>query len=114
MNDDWHPQAGDLLWVDLSPTSGTEQSGRRPVLVISSDPFNQTTNRVIVLPTTSRMRGWATEVSYETDDSISGVILCDQIRTIDWRARFARKAGRVRDNTLLDVRRKLAIIIGAD
>lgn len=112
MNDDWHPQPGDLLWVELGPTSGTEQSGRRPVLVISIDPFNITTNRVIVLPTTSTVRGWATEVEYETDEALSGVILCDQIRTIDWRARSAKKAGRVKRETLAYVRGKIAIIIG--
>jgi mRNA-degrading endonuclease toxin of MazEF toxin-antitoxin module len=80
--------------------------------VVSIDPFNATTNRVVVLPTSSRVRGWATEIPYQAGDNLTGVILCDQVRTIDWRVRFAKKAGSVDLTILADVRAKLALIMG--
>jgi mRNA interferase MazF len=112
MNDVWTPEAGDFLWADLDPTLGTEQAGRRPVLVVSVEKFNATTKRIVVLPTSSRARGWITEVPLVGTNEISGVVLCDQIRTIDWRARSAKRAGHTNPERLIAVRAKLAIILG--
>lgn len=109
---DWTPQSGDLIWVDLSPTAGSEQAGRRPALVVSDSEFNASTGRAVVVPITSRVRGFKLEVSLPIDAPISGVALPDQVRTIDWRARFAKPAGTVPPTILEDARAKLAALIG--
>jgi mRNA interferase MazF len=108
----WTPEAGDLIWVDLSPTAGTEQTGRRTALVVSGSYFNGLMGRAVVLPITSKARGFQFEVALGHDEDISGVVLPDQIRTIDWRARYAKPAGKVSSDVLDDARAKLAALIG--
>jgi mRNA-degrading endonuclease toxin of MazEF toxin-antitoxin module len=86
---------GDIYLVSLDPTHGHEQQGRRPVIVVSPDAFNQLTKLPIVLPITSgghfaRMAGFAVSLS-ESGTKTSGIIRCDQPRTLDIKARGARK-----------------------
>lgn len=114
MNDaaDWTPDAGDLIWVDLSPTAGTEQSGRRPALVLSSAQFNRQSGRAVVLPVTSRLRDFPFQVALPPDAPITGAAMADQVRTIDWRARFAKLGGTVDDALLSEARSKAAMVMG--
>ncbi len=111
---DWAPRAGNLIWIEFAPTVGTEQRGRRPALVLSDGEINPLTGRAIILPITSRVRGDPFETSLPIDAPISGVVLCDQVRTIDWRARFAKPAGAAHPDTLADARAKLKALIGAE
>ncbi len=83
MTDD-APEAGDLIWLDFSPTSGTEQSGRRPALVISEGTFNRASGRAVVLPVTARQKGFPFEIALPLDEKVAGAALADQVRTIDW------------------------------
>jgi mRNA interferase MazF len=106
------PEAGDLVWIDVSPTSGTEQSGRRPALVISDGMFNRASGRAVVLPVTARQKGFPFEIALPPDDKIAGAALADQVRTIDWRARYAKKAGAVEGPLLAEARAKVCRIIG--
>ena len=110
---DWTPEAGDLIWAELSPTAGTEQAGHRPALVLSGAHFNAVTGRAVILPITSRARGFLFEVPLPADSAVAGVILPDQVRTIDWRARFAKPAGVVSADVLESARAKLGALIGA-
>jgi mRNA interferase MazF len=109
---DWVPQPGDLVWVDFSPISGTEQAGRRPALVLSDAAFNESSGRAVVLPVTSRMRRRVFDVALPEGSPIDGAILADQVRTIDWRARFAKLGGTVSPAILDEARAKLAALIG--
>jgi mRNA interferase MazF len=110
---DWTPDAGDLIWVDFSPTAGAEQTGRRPALVLSSAEFNRMSGRAVVLPITSRHRDFPFQVALPTDAPIAGAAMADQVRTIDWKARFAKLAGSVDQTLLGDARSKVAAVIGA-
>jgi mRNA interferase MazF len=83
------PDRGDLIWLSFSPQSGHEQVGRRPGLVLSPAAYNARTGLALVCPITSRVKGYAFEVALPTSLPISGVVLADQVRSLDWRARQA-------------------------
>jgi mRNA interferase ChpB len=87
-------ERGDIYLVALDPTAGHERQGRRPVLVVSATPFNRVTKLPVVLPITSggsfaRTAGFAVSLA-GAGTQTTGVIRCDQPRTLDLRARRAR------------------------
>ncbi len=108
------PKPGDLVWIDFTPTVGTEQSGRRPALVVSDAGYNVVSGRALVMPITSRIRNWPFEVLLPQDSAIAGAVLVDQIRCIDWRARPTRPAGAAPRGVLEEARGKLAALTGLD
>lgn len=108
------PLPGDVIWLDFSPTAGTEQSGRRPALVISDGAYNAATGRALVAPITSRVRGWPFEVALPSGSPVEGVVLADQVRVIDWRARNASSAGAAHGAVLAETRAKLSALAGLD
>lgn len=83
------PDCGDIVWLTFNPQSGHEQSGRRPALVISPLVYNGKTNLAIFCPITSQVKDYPFEVKLSEDLEISGVILSDQIKNLDWKAREA-------------------------
>lgn len=89
------PERGDIVWISLSPTSGHEQRGRRPALVLSPAFYNEQNETAIICPITSKQKGHPFEVLVKVN-KISGVVLSDQIRIVDWKARkasFVARAG---------------------
>ncbi len=80
------PKQGEIIWIDFDPQSGHEQAGRRPALVISQTAYNQRIGRAFVCPITSKVKGYPFEVPVQTA-SISGVVLSDHIKNLDWKAR---------------------------
>ena len=97
---------------DYTPTVGTEQSGRRPALVISDQAFNDTSGRALLAPITSCARGWPFEVALPAGSVVAGAVIVDQIRIVDWRARHAKIAGAAPAAVLDDATAKLAALIG--
>ena len=83
------PDRGDIVWLSFSPQSGHEQSGRRPALVISPQEYNEKTNMALFCPITSQVKGYPFEVKLPDNLEISGVILSDQIKSLDWKTRKA-------------------------
>lgn len=84
------PERGDLSWVRFDPVVGHRQGGHRPAFVLSPRTYNQRTGLALVCPVTTKARGYAFEVALPDDSPISGVVVADQIRTIDWKARAPR------------------------
>lgn len=87
---------GEIWHVDLDPTSGREQRGRRYVMIVSPDRFNTVTGTAIVAPitsggTASRMKGFAVSLT-GAGTNATGVVMCDQLRTVDLRARSGRRS----------------------
>ena len=80
------PAQGEIIWIDFDPQSGHEQSGRRPALVVSKTAYNQRLGRAFVCPITSKVKGYPLEVPIQTK-SVSGVVLSDHLKNIDWQAR---------------------------
>jgi mRNA interferase MazF len=84
------PDRGDLIWLDLEPQSGHEQKGLRPALVLSPKSYNQKTSLAILCPITNKEKGYPFEVKLPQNLPVNGVILSDQIKSLDWNARNAK------------------------
>ena len=84
------PDRGDIVWLTFDPQTGHEQSGRRPALVISPRAYNAKANLALFCPITSRIKGHPFEVTLPPDGKITGAVLSDQIKNLDWRMRDAK------------------------
>ena len=83
------PERGDLIWLSFTPQSGREQAGRRPALVVSPSTYNSKVGLALVCPITSRVKGYPFEVALPEVGPVPGVVLADQLRSLDWRSREA-------------------------
>ncbi|NOQ46646.1 MAG: mRNA-degrading endonuclease [Desulfobulbaceae bacterium] len=91
------PKRGDVVWTNLDPAAGHEQTGKRPALVLSPTSFNRKIMLAMVAPITSRVRGHGFEVP-PNGKKVEGVALCQQVKMIDFTERgvqFAEKAPEV-------------------
>ena len=77
------------MWIDLNPQAGREQAGRRPALVVSSSAYNGKVGLALLCPITNRAKGYPFEVAIPSGLRVTGVILADQIKSLDWRKRNA-------------------------
>jgi mRNA interferase MazF len=84
------PKRGDAVWLEFNPQTGHEQAGRRPAVVLSPQSYNQKTRLALFCPVTSQVKGYPFEVPLPEGLPVQGVVLCDQIRSLDW---SVRKAG---------------------
>lgn len=84
------PAKGDLIAVSFDPRAGHEQRGRRPALVISKDLFNRRTGLAIVCPITNTRRDVPFHVPVPTESSLTGFVMVEQVKAIDFRARRAK------------------------
>lgn len=87
------PDSGDLVWLTFDPQTGHEQAGRRPGLILSPRSYNRKSGLALVCPITSRAKGYPFEVALPHGGGIAGVVLADQVKSIDWRARKVERAG---------------------
>lgn len=87
------PDRGHFVHINCSPQAGREQAGQRPALVLSPNMFNRMTGFVMVCPITNTVRGRAFEVPVPNGCRITGVVLCDQLKSLDWRARNVEQWG---------------------
>ena len=81
------PQRGDLVWIDFDPQAGHEQAGRRPALVLSPGSYNRATRLALLCPVTSRVKGYTFEVAVTGTKRVTGVLLADQVKSLDWSKR---------------------------
>ena len=107
------PSAGDIVWVDFSPTHEHEQSGRRPAIIVSERAYIAASRFCIVCPITSRAKGYSNEVPIKAKD-IVGVVLIDQLKTLDIDARSLKKIARTDMETLENIRQRIGLILGMD
>jgi mRNA interferase MazF len=106
------PQRGDLVWIDFHPQAGHEQTGRRPALILSPESYNRKTGLAVACPITGQAKGYPFEVPLPSGLAVSGVILSDHVRNLDWQARRAERAGKADEDILAEVCGKLAALIG--
>jgi mRNA interferase MazF len=105
------PERGDLVFLNFSPQSGHEQAGSRPAIVLSPRAYNQKSGLCIVCPITSQVKGYPFEVTLPLTSKVTGVVLSDQIRSVDWRARRARLATQAPADVLAEVLAKVAVLL---
>ncbi len=105
------PERGDVVWLDLDPRSGHEQGGRRPALVVSPRTYNARVGLALCCPITSRAKGYPFEVQLPAGLELAGVVLADQVKSLDWRARRARSAAALPAAALAEVLGKLRALL---
>ena len=97
------PQKGDFVAVTFDPQSGHEQRGRRPALVVSNTLFNKHTGLAIVCPLTNTHRSFPFHVAVVNEPNVTGFVMVEQVKSIDFRARKAKRIGRSSDSVLEEV-----------
>jgi mRNA interferase MazF len=105
------PQRGDLVWISLNPQAGHEQAGRRPALILSPIEYNKRVGLALMCPVTSKVKGYPFEVALPEDLEISGVVLADQVKSLDWRVRRAERASTVPQSVMIEVLGKLNALL---
>lgn len=83
------PGRGDAVWLDFQPQAGHGPSGRRPALVLSPESYNRRVGLALACPITSNIKGYPFEVAIPSGLPVTGVILSDSVRSLDWQVRRA-------------------------
>lgn len=99
------------MWLDHDPQTGHEQAGRRPTLVLSPKAYNAAAGLMLCCPVTSQVKGYPFEVALIGVKGLTGVVLSDQVRSLDWKARTSTKAGRAADAVVADVLAKVKVLL---
>jgi mRNA interferase MazF len=101
-----------LVWLTFDPQAGHEQARRRPALILSPRSYNHKSGLALVCPVTSQIKGYPFEVPVPAGCGVNGVILADQVKSLDWKARRAERISRVPLPTLNEVLARLAPLLG--
>lgn len=106
------PKRGDVVWLTFDPQAGHEQAGRRPAVVLSPAPYNDKVGLAIFVPITTKVKGYPFEVEIPEGLPVRGVILSDQVKSLDWRAREADFTCELPSYTVDEVLQKLNALLG--
>ena len=105
------PARGDVVWITFNPQAGYEQAGRRPALVLSPSSYNRKVGLAILCPITSQVKGYPFEVIIPSGSKLGGVILSDQVKSLDWRIRKAEFICKLSRQTTDEVLDKLGTLL---
>jgi len=108
------PSRGDLIWLQFNPQAGHEQAGHRPAVVISPSSYNRRVGLALCCPVTSQVKGYPFEVLLPPGLGVEGAILSDQIKSLDWRVRKARRIGNLPAEVLEETVGKILALVEAD
>jgi mRNA interferase MazF len=106
------PRPGEVVWLEFDPHAGHEQAGTRPALVLSPAAYNARTSMMVCCPITNQVKNYPFEVLIRGNRNVTGAILSDQIKNLDWRARKARYKGKVSDDELAETLGKIRALLG--
>lgn len=105
------PERGDAIWLTFAGRTGHEQDGRRPAIVLSPRAYNLKAGLALACPITSQHKGYPFEVVIPPGLPVQGVVLSDQVRSIDWRARHATRICRLPETVFAEASGKLAALV---
>lgn len=105
------PDRGDVIWIAFDPQAGREQRGTRPALVLSPLAYNRKVGLALCCPVTSRAKGYPFEVLLPEELAVTGVVLADHVKSLDWRARKARVACRAPRQVVEEVLARLSALL---
>ena len=114
MTTNYVPRRGDLVWLSFDPQAGHEQAGHRPAFVLSPEAYNRKTSLLLACPVTSNIKGYPFEVPLSADLPVRGVILADQIKSLDWRVRNAKFIARASASVIEDVLSLILPLLGEE
>ncbi len=104
------PDSGDVVWLNYTPHAGHEQARHRPALVVSPASYNDKTSLMVCCPLTTQIKNHPFEVRLA--GNLASVVLADQVKSVDWRARNAVRKGKATAAELAEVRAKIRALIG--
>jgi len=104
------PELGAIGWLVFDPQAGREQAGRRPAIVLSHTRYNAKTGLAVFCPITSRVKGYPFELALPENLPLGGVVLCDQVRSLDWRERSWQPVGVVSPELRREVMARMAVL----
>ncbi len=104
------PDAGDIVWLSFNPQTGREQAGHRPAVVLSPAAYNAKTSLMVCCPMTTQIKNYPFEVVVA--GASPSAVLADQIKSLDWQRRRARRKGSISPAELAEVRAKIRALIG--
>ena len=107
------PRRGDLVWLSFDPQAGHEQAGHRPALVLSPESYNRKVGLALFCPITTQQKGYPFEVAIPPGSAVSGAILSDQVKSLDWKARRTRFAEELPAKIIQEVLAKFGTLLGA-
>jgi mRNA interferase MazF len=104
------PDAGDIVWISFSPQAGHQQAGHRPAVVLSPAVYNAKTSLMVCCPMTTQIKNYPFEVVVAGGGP--SAVLADQVKSLDWRKRRAKRKGTISPAELEEVRAKIRALIG--
>jgi mRNA interferase MazF len=107
----YQPDASDFVYLNFRPQAGHEQAGRRPALILSPAAFNIGTGFVFACPIANQGKGGPFEVAIPPTLRITGFVLVDHARSLDWLARETQFVAKAPSSLFEDVRARLAAIL---
>jgi mRNA interferase MazF len=105
------PDRGDVVWLAFNPQAGHEQAGRRPALVLSPAAYNEKVGLALLCPITNQVKGYPFEVAIPDGLPVTGVVLADQVKSLDWRARQADQLATLPDHVVDEVLEMLRVLL---
>ena len=110
----YQPDRGDLIYLQFTPQAGTEQAGRRPALVLSPREFNIATGLAFVCPITNQLKGSPFDVPLPRGTGLTGAVLADHLRSLDWVSRQADFHSKAPEDLMLEVLDRIGAILNID
>lgn len=104
------PEAGDVVWLEFDPQAGHEQAGHRPALVVSPAAYNSKVGLMVCCPMSTKIKGHPFEVLTQVD-GVECVVLSDQVKSLDWKIRRAKKKAVVSADVMLHVKAKMKALL---
>jgi len=108
------PDRGDLVWLEFTPQAGSEQRGRRPALVLSPNSYNGKVGLALFCPVTSKIKGYPFEVQLPDGSAVGGVVLSDQLKSLDWRLRKVKFIERASSDVMAMVTARVLTLLEPD
>ena len=105
------PSRGEIVWLQFKLQAGHEQSGRRPAVIISPREYNRKVGLCLCCPVTSKAKGYPFEVELPAGLEVGGVVLCDQLKSLDWKARHVRMIGTLPGRSMKEIQARILALV---
>lgn len=105
------PERGNAIWINFNPQAGHEQSGRRPAIVLSPQSYNGKVGLCLLCPITNQVKGYPFEVPIPNGSGVTGVVLSDQAKSLDWRIRNVEFIAELPEAVIIEVLKKLKSLL---
>ena len=108
------PDRGDVVWINMNPQAGHEQTGRRPAVVLSPSVYNVKVGLALFCHVTNQIKGYPFEVIIPDGLNVTGAILSDQVKSLDWKVRNVEFFHKIPESVILEILKKLASLLRID